>query len=163
MQRTAVEVPQGDGAGDATHRQQGQARARPHRHTGHRPPRRVVREAGHQLVVSVCCDAHTARPPVLVVRAGGGLTRGSAKRWSAVSDGGEDHGAEEAFMGQKKEESSRQFWKEPSRASGSSFSARGETRGLFLHSPACSGPSATLVHSYDSRPQTWNRREGGGL
>ena len=30
------------------------------------------------------------------------------------SDGGEDQGAEEAFMGQKKEESSRQFWKEPS-------------------------------------------------
>jgi len=29
------------------------------------------------------------------------------------SDGGEDQGAQEAFMGQKKEESSRQFWKEP--------------------------------------------------
>ena len=42
-----------------------------------------------------------------------------------MSDGGEDQGAEEAFMCQKKEESSRQFWKEPSRASGSSFSARG--------------------------------------
>jgi len=42
---------------------------------------------------------------------------------SAVSDGGEDQGAEEAFMGQEEEgeESSRQFWKEPSRASGSSF------------------------------------------
>ena len=40
------------------------------------------------------------------------------------SDGGEDQGAEEAFIGQKKEESSRQFWKEPSRACGSSFPAR---------------------------------------
>ena len=39
------------------------------------------------------------------------------------SDGGEDQGAEEVtVMGQKKaKKSSRQFWKEPSRASGSSF------------------------------------------
>ena len=36
-------------------------------------------------------------------------------------------------MGQKKEESSRQFWKEPSRASGSSFSARN----LFSLEPPC--------------------------
>jgi len=35
--------------------------------------------------------------------AGGGRQAAeAAKRWSAVSDGGEDQGAEEAFMGQKK-------------------------------------------------------------
>jgi len=44
--------------------------------------------------------------------------RGTAKRRSAVSDGGEDQGAEEAFIGHEEgEEASRQFWKEPSRAS----------------------------------------------
>jgi len=38
-----------------------------------------------------------------------------------VSEGGEDQGAEEVTVMGQGEESSRQFWKEPSRASGSSF------------------------------------------
>jgi hypothetical protein len=52
-----------------------------------------------------------------------------AKRWSAVSDGGEDRGAEEALVwGMKKAKNHhvRTFFleKSPSRASGSVFSAR---------------------------------------
>ena len=39
-----------------------------------------------------------------------------------MSDGGEDQGAEEAFMGQKTSKNRpNQLWKEPSRASGSTF------------------------------------------
>ena len=89
----------------------------------------------------------------------GSLRHGSkaAKRWSAVSDGGEDQGAEEeALMGQKKAKNHHcQFWKEPSRASGSSFQ-RGVVRHAGYFFTACSGPSATLVHSMilDLRPGT---------
>ena len=55
---------------------------------------------------------------------GGGIFHQADK--SSVSDGGEDQGAEEAFMGREEvEESSRQFWKEPSLArAGSPLSAR---------------------------------------
>ena len=77
-----------------------------------------------------------------------------AKRWSAVSDGGEDQGAEEVTVHgaeEEGEESSRQFWKEPSRSRERLF-----LFSAFLHSPACSGPWASLVHSMivDLRPGT---------
>ena len=74
------------------------------------------------------------------------------------------------FMGQKKAKNHHVgFGKEPPRASVSSFPARpgpsrpstsylGETRGLFLHSPACSGPSATLAKKAKSYHfQFWKR------
>ena len=81
----------------------------------------------------------------------------TAKRRSAVSDGGEDQGAEEVtVMGQKKaKKSSRQILERAVSHERLSLSARA----VFLHSPACSGPSA-VVHNRqfeDSRPnKTWN-------
>ena len=93
------------------------------------------------------------------------------KRWSAVSDGGEDQGAEEVtvYGAEEGEESSRQFWKRARLPCERLFllsalrslpplvlSYLGETRGLFLHSPACSGPFGHTRPFYDSRPQTWN-------
>ena len=72
----------------------------------------------------------------------------SAKRWSAVSDGGEDQGAEEVTVHGAKRESSCQFWKEPSRASGSSFSARDSSRdGWQLDSVS--------IHEHSIRETIW--------
>ena len=84
----------------------------------------VTRPVYTMLLSSPNCSGRSSPLCTLHCRAASHVSAHCAKRWSAVSDGGEDQGAEEAFMGEKKEESSRQFWKEPSRASGSSFSAR---------------------------------------
>ena len=43
-----------------------------------------------------------SRPPITMCADSDPGSSGIAERWSAVSDGGEDQGAEEAFMGQKK-------------------------------------------------------------
>ena len=50
-------------------------------------------------------------------------------------------------MGQKKEESSRQFWEEPSRASGSSFPWPFEPRGRGLHADRLDDDVCTVVSS----------------
>ena len=51
-------------------------------------------------------------------------------RWRAVSDGGEDQGAEEAFMGGMKKAKIHHvsFGKLPSRATGSSFQRANDKR-----------------------------------
>ena len=53
--------------------------------------------------------AHRPHTPIVSVPQTTVLVKTLPSDESAVSDGGEDQGAEEAFMGQKKEESSRQF------------------------------------------------------